>query len=349
MVNLMRAHKELYRRQPDERFATLDDLWKHCCQSREASTDRWTPPSELEVLPGQGRLQLSAMDQPLHLNDWSFTQLCSLSGVSKDTVNRLSPHTASQVFAETLPGGNKPLQLYTTGDRVRSVHGASYTRLHNVELLSVVREFATDFVPAHKARTPDADDRTVPAATGLYAGEQDAFVFLHDPTGWIEINGEAFAPGFFLWNSEVGRRSVGIQTYWYQQICANHIVWDAVDVVEFSRKHTANVHDALSNIRQLIERIVAKRDERRDRFADVIRKAMGEQIGEDAEEALKVLRKNGIPKNLASKALEHAEKAGRFTVFSVVHALTELAGKQENAGDRTALDAKSSALLSLVA
>jgi hypothetical protein len=35
------------------------------------------------------------------------------------------------------------------------------------------------------------------------------FCFLIDPTGWTEINGEAFAPGFFLWNSEVGKRSVG--------------------------------------------------------------------------------------------------------------------------------------------
>ena len=45
--------------------------------------------------------------------------------------------------------------------------------------------------------------------TGLYCGEQDMFVFLIDPLGWTEIDGEAFAPGFFLWNSEVGRRSVG--------------------------------------------------------------------------------------------------------------------------------------------
>jgi hypothetical protein len=47
------------------------------------------------------------------------------------------------------------------------------------------------------------------------------------------------------WNSEVGCRSVGIQTFWFQAVCANHIVWDAVEVVDFSRKHTANVHECL--------------------------------------------------------------------------------------------------------
>lgn len=49
-------------------------------------------------------------------------------------------------------------------------------------------------------------------ATGLYCGEQDLFCFLIDPAGWIEIGEEAFAPGFFVWNSEVGRRSLGIST-----------------------------------------------------------------------------------------------------------------------------------------
>jgi hypothetical protein len=119
---------------------------------------------------------------------------------------------------------------------VRSVHGASYTRLYNAELLDMVRHRAGDFVLPQKGFN---------GATGLYAGEQDMFCFLIDPTGWEEIGGESFAPGFFIWNSEVGRRTVGIETFWFQSICSNHIVWDAMEVTTFSRKHTANVHDAL--------------------------------------------------------------------------------------------------------
>jgi hypothetical protein len=48
------------------------------------------------------------------LNDWSFAQICRFSGISKDTVNRLSPETASRALQETLPGGDKPIQLLTT-------------------------------------------------------------------------------------------------------------------------------------------------------------------------------------------------------------------------------------------
>ena len=71
------------------------------------------------------------------------------------------------------------------------------------------------------------------------------FVFLIDPHGWVEIDQERFAPGFFVWNSEVGRRSLGVETFWYQSLCANHIVWDAIEVVRFARKHTAKVRDSL--------------------------------------------------------------------------------------------------------
>ena len=96
------------------------------------------------------------------------------------------------------------------------------------------------------------------------------FCFLIDPTGWVEIAGEAFAPGFFVWNSEVGRRSVGILTFWFQSVCANHIVWDATEVVEYARRHTGKADNAFTEIRRIIESLVAKRDSRKDAFAAVV-------------------------------------------------------------------------------
>jgi hypothetical protein len=261
-----------------------------------------------------------------------------LSSVSRDTVNRLSPETASRALQETLPVTEKPIQLLTTGKSVRSLHGVTYTRLWNTELLSVVSEFATDFQPPQAAAG---------GGTGLYCGEQDMFAFLIDPTGWAEINGEAFAPGFFLWNSEVGRRSLGIQTFWFEAVCQNHIVWDAVEVVDFTRKHTANVHEGLGEIRRIIEALVEKRDQRRDGFVKVLTKAMQERLGPDAESVAKELAKNGIPRNLARDAIEIARQHGAFTIFALVDALTRLTQKARYAGDRVEADAKVASLLTL--
>ena len=245
--------------------------------------------------------------------------------MAKETVNRLSPETAGRVFDETLPRGQKPLQLFTQGGQLRSIHAASYTRLFNADLLALIQEFAVGFEPPPKGFN---------GATGLYGGEQDMFCFLIDPAGWTEIGGEAFAPGMFVWNSEVGCRSVGIETFWFQAVCANHIVWDATEVIEFSRKHTANVHDALSDIRCAIQSLVQKRDQRRDAFVKAVQQAMVTTLGSDAEEVQKAMSQNGIPRALIKEAMEIAQEKGRFTVFSLVDALTRIAGKIVNAGER---------------
>lgn len=349
MANLTRASQELFRRRPDECFESLAALAGHCRRQHEQSREIWQPPQLLGTKPlDAGRLLLTARapgsssaagsDGAYEMNDWSFSQLCRLAGVGKETINRLSPATAAMVFAETLPQGSKPLQLFTEGASLRSIHAASYTRLYNSHLLAVIQEFATDFQPPQKGMN---------GGTGLYGGEQDMFCFLIDPLGWTEIGGEAFAPGFFLWNSEVGCRSVGIETFWFQACCQNHIVWDAVEVVEFSRKHTANVCDALNEIRRIIEQIARRRDERRDGFAKAIQKAMETKLGDDADEVLKVLAQKAIPRSLAKQALEIAQEQGRFTVFSLVDALTRLCREMQNAGDRTEADQKAAQLLEL--
>jgi hypothetical protein len=69
----------------------------------------------------------------------------------------------------------------------------------------------------------------------------------------------------------------------------------------------------------------------------------------DAEEVMKVLAKNGITRSAAKQALEIAEQEGRFTIFSLVDALTRLARETSYAGDRTDADEKASQLLSLTA
>lgn len=334
------ASRELFRRAPDERFESLSDLFRHCQGDRESSMERWVPPEQLVPRPVEGRLDFEIGEAGIfRLNDWSFGQVCRIAGVSKDTLNRLSGETAARALTETLPRSGKPMQALTFDSTVRSVHGAAYTRLHNTDVLAVVMEFATDFTPPQKGMN---------GATGLYCGEQDLFAFMIDPLGWCDIEGESFAPGFFIWNSEVGRRSVGMKTFWFQAVCANHIVWDACHVETFARKHTANVHECLSGIRETIERLVEKRDARRDGFARVMAKAFKEKLGDKAEDVAKVLAAHGIPRDFGKQALEIAERQGRFTVFSLVDALTRIAQQCANAGDRLELDEKASRLLDLI-
>ena len=98
----------------------------------------------------------------------------------------------------------------------------------------------------------------------------------------------------------------------------------------------------------MLEQLIQKRDQRKDGFVQVMQKAMQERLGDDAE-ALHVLTQNGIQRKLAQQALEIAKQQGRFTIFSVVDALTRLAGQLPNAGERYEADQKAASLLQLVA
>ncbi len=127
MATLNRAHQELFRRTPDECFPSFDALYRQCQSDRERSADRWVRPQDLVITHD---LTVCLGDDPDHrLNDWSFSQLCRMAGVSKDTINRLSHRTASKALEETLPAADKPLQILASPDEIRSVHGVAYTRL----------------------------------------------------------------------------------------------------------------------------------------------------------------------------------------------------------------------------
>jgi hypothetical protein len=56
---LTRAHDELFRRAPDESFATLPDLWQHCFDSRQRSELLWRHPQDLAAMPAAGRIGLA--------------------------------------------------------------------------------------------------------------------------------------------------------------------------------------------------------------------------------------------------------------------------------------------------
>ncbi len=344
MTDLTQASHQLYSRPPDERFATLTDLHSHCQDVKTRSRRIKEPGTEFRPVLVDGHLMLKVDGHSPHrFNRWSFSQLCSVAGVAKDTVNRLCPETATNVLAETLRQRtfeDTDLQALVLDDTtVRAVNGERYKRLWSADLVSMLLEFATDFTPPQQGDT---------GGTGLYAGEQDMFCFLIDPTGWTEIGDETFAPGFFVWNSEVGRRTVGVSTFWFQAVCQNHIIWDVTDVNEYTRKHSGKVRDSLAHIRAMIESLVQNRDQRKDGFSRVIAKAMETTCGDDAEEVQELLTKVGSTQALAKQATEIAQTSGRFTIWSVVDALTQIARDAKFAGSRTEADQKASSLLALV-
>ena len=273
MATLTRAHQELFRRTPDETFPSLSELAAHCRAQQENSEDRWHRPQEL--LPTSDMTLCAGGDgAELRLNDWSFSQLCRLCGVSKDTLNRLSTKTASRALQETLPQADKPLQILTTDDAVRSIHGVSYTRLWNAELVATLQEFAVDFRPPQER----------PGAAAGSTAEAGPVLLPDRPDQLGRDRRRSLRSGFFVWNSEVGRRSLGIQTFWFRRsagITSSGTPW------RWSSSPASTRRTSMTDCGNPADRRAAcrRRDARRDGFADVIAKAMRQKLGQDAEEA----------------------------------------------------------------
>ena len=112
MQVLKRGHTELFRRGPDECFDSLADLTRFCQEQKAKSVDRWLPPRSLQAAAlwlSTAWWSISPMPAPTaptaayQMNDWSFTQLCQLAKVSRDTVNRVSADTAGGCSATPCP------------------------------------------------------------------------------------------------------------------------------------------------------------------------------------------------------------------------------------------------------
>ena len=101
MAHLTSAHRQLFCRRDDEIFPDVQTLFDHCQRQKQASHDSWQMPKAIQPLAQNGRLDLQlGTDGAFLMNDWSFTQLCRLARVNKDTINRLSPETAAQALRE---------------------------------------------------------------------------------------------------------------------------------------------------------------------------------------------------------------------------------------------------------
>jgi hypothetical protein len=79
--------------------------------------------------------------------------------------------------------------------------------------------------------------------TTLYASDRDMFVFLADEDRRIEVAGRSLARGFFVWNSEVGDKTLGAGFFLFDYVCCNRMIWGADQYTEVSIRHTRGAPD----------------------------------------------------------------------------------------------------------
>jgi hypothetical protein len=262
MSTLMQASQQWATRPDDERFTSLDELLAHTRHQRQISKGVTIPSRSLRAEPlldDETRRSLvvcgpdGAPAVPTH---WAFGQLASRVGAPAGYLRTLP----ADIAADALNYGIFQRPVEDMGALVRknggielaAVTGPNYGRIWNADVVKALRDRFGDGVTGQFTVPGEfgvALDEVTKANTTLFAGERDMFVFLADEKNRIEVpnrrNGQAgeMARGFFVWNSEVGSRTLGVATFLFDYVCCNRMVWGASGFEQITVRHTISAPD----------------------------------------------------------------------------------------------------------
>ena len=186
----------------------------------------------------------------------AFSQLSALAGAPAGYLRSLPAAMAADCLNYGLHHARDVeeigLLLQRNGDStLRAATGPNYGRIWDDEIVATLTDLYGDGVTG-RFRVPGEFGQRVPVTkenTTLYAGDRDMFVFLTDEENRIEIpnrrDGQSgsLARGFLVYNSEVGSRSFGIETFLFDYACRNRIVWGAANHQTFRMRHTSGAPD----------------------------------------------------------------------------------------------------------
>lgn len=262
MTTLMQASNQWATRPDDERFVDLDVMGDAMRDIRRRSRETVVSSRRLEVVsPSGGQLLVTGPGgtgyQPTH---WAMGQLCGLVGAPAKYIRGLPAPLAADCLTyglryerdakDTGVLVTKGTSFGTPGE-FRAATGPNYGRLWNLDIVEALRKRFGNGVDGDW-RVPGEFGVKVEVSksnTTLFASDRDMFVFLADEENRVEFpgrrNGKSgpMARGFFVWNSEVGSRSFGIATFFFDYVCCNRIVWGAQGLNEITFRHTASAPD----------------------------------------------------------------------------------------------------------
>lgn len=259
METLMQASHQWATRPDDQRFCSLPEMLSDAQLTRDRSRARVVSSRAIEARPVEndprGLVIVGPAGNPVNTTHWSFGQLARLAGAPGDYMRDLPAELAADCLNYGLRSRDVEdigMLLYSNGHaEARAFTGPNYGRVWNTQVIQGLMQRFGDGVTGD-FKVPGEFGKDVPvtkANTTLYASDRDMFVFLADEKHRIEIPGRrpgltgSLGRGFFVWNSEVGKTSLGMATFLFDYVCCNRIVWGAQQYHEVRINHTAKAPD----------------------------------------------------------------------------------------------------------
>jgi hypothetical protein len=368
-------------RPEDERFLSLHEMATTMHAVRDRSRSIVESTRRITVMPDETDAKHQGLvlglesgplaGVPMVPTHYSFGQLCSLAspGASPAAYFRES-RLPAPVIADALNCNlrfNRKIEevalLASLGEdnglgvpqgELRATTGANYGRVWNADIVDMLIERFGDGVSGDW-RVPGEFGRRVTVDrqnTTLYASDRDMFVFLADEERRIEVpcrrNGQqgSLARGFFLWNSEVGDKTLGAGFFLFDYVCCNRMVWGADQYTEVRIRHTKGAPDRWLD--ETVPVLTEFAQSSAKPVQEAIEHARERKLGEDLDAFL--AGRFGRRMVEPIKAV-HLEEEGRpiETVWDVTVAATAHARSLPNTDKRVEIERTAGELLKLAA
>ena len=371
MTELMQAHRQWMSRAPDERFTSLIDMQAFKRRLRDNSRSHVLSSRKVNLLPVEDdprALQVLGGDFPAAApTHWSFGQLCSLASPGNSPASYFrETQMPAPMIADCLnynlrfTRGVEDIGVLLTANEdggvneLRSVNGPNYGRIYDAEVVDTLVEKFGDGVSGQWHVPGEFGTRVTVTKdnTTLYASDRDMFVFLADEENRIELPNRragrfgSFARGFFVWNSEVGKTTLGAGFFLFDYVCCNRIIWGADQYTEVRIRHTKGAPDRwLEEVTPVLREysqasakpvIQAIEDARNKRIATDLDQFLANRFGKSAVPAIKAC---------------HEQEEGRpiETLWDVTTAATAFARSRPNTDKRLEIERAAGELLKLAA
>jgi hypothetical protein len=268
-----RVSSEWASRPADQRFLSLDALRAATKESFDFSREMRVESNKLRVIADPERsdfLAIEAADRPnegqFSMTNWTFGQLCGLGNPTSPGyyLRQLPAYIAGLNLQFTLQSRGEQVKLYASRwngedkQELRAVTGPDYGRVPDYKVVEAVQRIAGNGTGDTPWKIPGILDwssmhynpfvEPTTESTTLYASDRDVFMFLVDDTRPIEIgklpdgSPDLIFRGFYVWNSEVGAKSLGIATMYLRACCMNRNLWGVEGFQEITLRHTKNAH-----------------------------------------------------------------------------------------------------------
>ena len=261
MTTLTQASRQWATRPDDERYVSLLDMQQHFDAQRNNAREVVVSSRRIRAIPDADNKGLTIEGPNGHAyapTHWAFGQLAQLADAPAGYMRTLPAPIAADCINYGMQFSRDVAEVGVLLQReegaapiIRAATGPKYGRIWNGDIVrGLVSRFGDGLTGAF--RVPGEFGKAVEvtkANTTLYAGDRDMFVFLADEEHRIEIpnrrdgNPGLLARGFFVWNSEVGSSTFGLQTFLFDYVCCNRMVWGATDVQQVTIRHSAGAPD----------------------------------------------------------------------------------------------------------